>query len=210
MKNRYQEHLKRSAKHYHRNARNANFIKGLLQFDLCDSRNSSTLSWWDDVEFILNNYRVIVTWVHPRLKFLDQIESEAHKRSIHLDSNSDDFIKDTTPNYFKVGRSRKKISTYSVKLTESNTEWNAAYKQSFDGIESTNQYQAKPYIHSKWIKSGRYVEICAPIEVRDIGDLIKLVTLVKKLLKREVMIHTEFPNYVYTKDQWLSEGHDVS
>jgi hypothetical protein len=34
MKNRYQEHLKKSAKRYHRNARNANFSKGLIQFHL--------------------------------------------------------------------------------------------------------------------------------------------------------------------------------
>jgi hypothetical protein len=98
MKNNYEENLKKSANRYHCNARNANFIKGLLQFHQYDPERSSTLSWWEDVGFILNDYRVIVKWVHPRHEFLDQMQSEAHKRSVYLYSSSGSFIKNSIPN----------------------------------------------------------------------------------------------------------------
>jgi hypothetical protein len=35
---------------------------------------------------------------------------------------------------------------------------------------------------------------------------VKLATLVKRLLKRETTLDREFPDYVYTKEQWLVEA----
>lgn len=36
---------------------------------------SKPLSWWGDVGFVLNGRRVMVWWVHPRRKYLDEIEA---------------------------------------------------------------------------------------------------------------------------------------
>ncbi|NOS96906.1 MAG: hypothetical protein HOP25_00335 [Methylotenera sp.] len=51
-------------------------------------------------------------------------------------------------------------------------------------------------------KLSHFVELCAPIEVRNEQDLIILANLVRKLLKRETTLEKEFPDYIYTKDNW--------
>ena len=79
MKNLHQQNLKKSAKQYHRNTRSSNFVVGLLQYHQYDKESSSALSWWDDVDFILNDYRVIVTWIHPRQDYQDHVNTEPTK-----------------------------------------------------------------------------------------------------------------------------------
>ena len=206
MKNRYQENLKKSAKLYHRNERNSNFIKGLIQYYQHDEESSTSLSWWCDVDFILNDYRVVVAWTHPRQDYKDYIHSEAYKSVAHLGTSIDDIFNKSTPNYVKVGQSRKKIVSYTMhtfpKLSD---EIETAHKLALQIIQDSNDYHAKPYIRTEWLAHGYFVEICVPIEVRDVDDLVKLVILVKRLLKRETKLNTEFPDYVYTKKEWLAE-----
>ena len=84
-------------------------------------------------------------------------------------------------------------------------EIETAHKLALQIIQDSNDYHAKPYIRTEWLAHGYFVEICVPIEVRGVDDLVKLVTLVKWLLKRETKLNTEFPVYVYTKKQWLAE-----
>lgn len=207
MKNRYQENLKKSAKLYHRNKRNSNFIQGLIHFHQYDAENASTLSLWDDVDFILNDYRVVVTWSHPRYAYQDSIKSEAHKSIAHLDVNMDDMFNEATPNYVKAGQSRKIIKSYTVnKFSEEFGKLSAAYTLALQEIPHSIVYQAKPSIKTEWLTNGYFVDVCAPIEVQGVEDLVQLVTLVKRLLKRETTIDREFPDYVYSKKQWLAEA----
>ena len=206
MKNRYQENLKKSAKLYHRNERNSNFIKGLIQYYQYDEVSSTSLSWWCDVDFILNDYRVVVAWTHPRQHYKDYIHFEAHKSVAHLGASIDGIFNKSTPSYVKVGQSRKKIVSYTMhtfpKLSD---EIDTAHKLALQKIQHSNDYHAKPYIKTAWLAHGYFVEICVPIEVRGVDDLVKLVTLVKRLLKRETTLESEFPDYVYTKKEWLAE-----
>ena len=206
MKNRYQENLKKSAKLYHRNERNSNFIKGLIQYYQYDEESSTSLSWWCDVDFILNDYRVVVAWTHPRQHYKDYIHFEAHKSVAHLGASIDGIFNKSTPNYVKVGQSRKKIVYYTMNtFPKLSDELETAHKLALQKIQHSNDYHAKPYIKTAWLAHGYFVEICVPIEVRGVDDLVKLVTLVKWLLKRETKLNTEFPVYVYTKKQWLAE-----
>ncbi len=207
MKNRYQENLKKSAKLYHRNKRNSNFIRGLIYYHQYDAENASTLSWWDDVDFILNDYRVILTWNHPRHAYQDHIKSEARKSIAHLDVNMDDLFNDATPNYVKAGQSRKVIKSYTVnKFSEAFGKLSTAYTQALQEIPHSGMYQAKPSITTGWLACGYLVDICVPIEVRDVEDLVQLAHLVKRLLKRETSLDSEFPGYVYSKEQWGAES----
>ena len=205
MKNRYQESVKKSAKLYHRNERNSNFIKGLIQYQYVEE-SSTSLSWWCDVDFILNDYRVVVAWIHPRQDYQYYIESEAHKSVAHLGTSIDDIFNKSTSNYVKVGQSRKKIVSYTThtfpKLSD---EIETAHKLALQKIQYSNNYHAKPYIRTEWLAQGYFVEICVPIEVRGVDDLVKLVTLVKWLLKRETTLEIEFSDYIYTKKEWLAE-----
>ena len=206
MKNLHQQNLKKSAKRYQRNKRNTNLVAGLIQFHQYDQESSSALSWWDDVDFILNDYRVIVAWIHPRQEYKDYVETEAHKSVAHLDSDKSNIFDESTPNYVKVGQSRKKILTYTVNFTKTADEWDTAYALALEALQSSTTYQAKPYMRTEWLAHGYFVDICAPIEVRSIDDLVKLVDLVKRLLKRETTLDHEFPAYAYTKVQWQAEG----
>ena len=205
MKNLHQQNLKKSAKQYHRNTRSTNFVVGLIQYHQYDKESSSALSWWDDVDFILNDYRVIVAWIHPRQHYKDYVNTEAHKSVAHLGFDTNNIFDESTPNYVKVGQSRKKVSTYTVNFTKAKDEWNAAYEQALEALQSSTTYQAKPYIHKEWLAHGCYVDICAPIEISSNDDLVKLVNLVKRLLKRETTLVHEFPDYAYTKVQFMLE-----
>ena len=206
MKSRHQQKLKNSAKLHQRNKRNTNLVAGLIQYHQYDKESSSALSWWDDVDFILNDYRVIVVWIHPRQNYKDYVNTEAHKNTAHLDSHISNIFDESTPNYVKVGQSRKKVSTYTVNFTKAADEWDTSYEQALEALQSSTAYQAKPYMHTQWLAHGYFVDICAPIEVRSIDDLVKLVDLVKRLLKRETALDREFPAYAYTKVQWQAEG----
>ena len=205
MKNRYQENLKKSAKLYHRNERNSNFIKGLIQYQY-DDESSTSLSWWCDVDFILNDYRVVVAWIHPRQDYQYYIESEAKKSVAHLGTSIDDIFNKSTPNYVKVGQSRKKIVSYTMhNFPKLSDEIETAHKLALQKTQHSNDYHAKPYIKTAWLTHGYFVEICVPIEICGVDDLLKLVTLVKRLLKRETTLEIEFSDFAYTRKQSLAE-----
>lgn len=52
----------------------------------------------------------------------------------------------------------------------------------------------------------RFVEIVAPIEIRNVAELGMLADLVRRILKGETTLADEFPGYVYGKDQWIGDG----
>lgn len=52
----------------------------------------------------------------------------------------------------------------------------------------------------------RFVEVVAPVEVRNAAELAALADLVRRILKGETTLEREFPGYVYGKAQWAAEG----
>lgn len=206
MKNYYQEKLKISAKSFHKNNRGERFSDGLIIRHQYEEANLAKLSWWDDVGFILNDYLVNISWIHPRMAFKDQTEDEAHKRVAHLDTGVNDLFSQSEPNYVKTGKSRKKIISHTIKGPLLSSEWAAAFDAAYVEIIKTTDLQPTPFIKSEWTASGRFVEICAPIEVRNEQDLIVIANLTRKLLKRETTLEIEFPKYTYTKSDWNMEN----
>lgn len=67
-------------------------------------------------------------------------------------------------------------------------------------------FQITPFIKAEWVQHGRFVETCAPIEIQSERDLMALVNLVRKLLKRETTLEQEFADYVYARDDWIVES----
>lgn len=206
MKNRYQEKLKISAKSFHKNNRGERFSNGLIIWHQYEEANLTELSWWDDVSYILNDYLVNISWIHPRMAFKDQTEDDAHKRIAHLDTGVNNLFSQSEPNYVKVGKSRKKIISHTIKGPLLSSEWAAAFDAAYAEIIKTTDLQITPFIKSEWTSSGRIVEICAPIEVRNEQCLMAIANLVRKLLKRETTLEKEFPDYIYTKDNWGMES----
>ncbi|MCX7187204.1 MAG: hypothetical protein NTW57_08135 [Methylophilales bacterium] len=207
MKNSHQEKLKKSAKSSHRNYRGRRFSDGLIVRHQYDESDVAKLSWWDDVGFILNDYLVNISWIHPRMAFKDQAENEAHKRVTHLDTGINDLFSQSEPNYVKIGKSRKKIISHTIKGPLLSSDWLAAFDAAYAEIMKTTDSQITLSIKSEWTSGSRFVEICAPIEVRNEQDLMVIANLTRKLLKHETTLSKEFPDYVYTKDNWDLENH---
>lgn len=204
MKNTYQENLRKQAKMFHRNERGSVFTNGLLIKHNYESTGKTNLSWWDDVDFILNNYRVSVEWIHPRQDYLDHVESEIHKSLEHLNIDLLDSIV-TSTTYRKLGKSRKKALLRKVDYSNELGDYNEAYEAAFEKISRSSEYKSKPYIRTNWEKYAYAVKICAPIEILGVDDLVELVSLVKKLIRRETTLDSEFSDYVYTNQQCMDD-----
>jgi hypothetical protein len=72
------EQRKKSAKLFHKNNQQCTHYKnGILIRHLYSDLNKNTLSWWDDVGLILNDYRVSIDWTHPRQAFWDHVHNLA-------------------------------------------------------------------------------------------------------------------------------------
>ncbi len=206
MKNFYQEKLKISAKAFHKNNRGENFTNGIIISHHYDEADMTKLSWWNDVSFILNDYLVQVAWIHPRMAFKDWAEDDAYKKVVHLDRGSDGFMGQTKPNYVKVGKSRKKMISRTLTGSLLSSDWMQAYDVAYAEALKDANFQITPFIKAEWVQYGRFVEICAPIEIRSERDLRALVNLVRKLLKRETTLEQEFAGYAYARDEWIAEN----
>lgn len=206
MKNSYQEKLKISAKVFHKNNRGEKFTNGIIFWHQYDEVDMAKLSWWEDVSFILSDYLVQVAWIHPRMAFKDRAEDDAHKKVAHLDRGADGFMGLSKPNYVKVGRSRKKIISRTLTGPLLSSDWMQAFDAAYAETLKKSDFQITPFIKSEWVQHGRFVEICAPIEIQSERDLMALINLVRKLLKRETTLEQEFADYVYARDEWIAES----
>ncbi|NMM38333.1 MAG: hypothetical protein HHJ09_12660 [Glaciimonas sp.] len=203
MKNPHVERLKRRAKQRHRARRGDHFEGGIMCFHHYDRLLADRLTWWDDVTFVLNNYRVALAWTHPRMAYEDAIDAEADR--LTADLPSDNFMRDGTPVYRTVGRSRKQIihTVYEpCTQTDRHDQWQQARKQ----VMLSANIQIGPSLDAHWCQYSRVINLCVPIEVRNESDLRQLVALTRRLLMREVTLQEAFPDYQYTRADWEREG----
>ena len=108
------ERLRRLQRQYHQSNPWRLSQGGLYIPHSYTERKPDNLSWWDDVGFILNGRRIIVWWQHPRYVYSNAIEELAWKEA--GDGPQDNWITDgATKNYKKVGKSRKKIVSYTCR-----------------------------------------------------------------------------------------------
>lgn len=203
MKNSHVERLKQRAKQYHRARRGDHFEGGIMCFHHYDGLPADRLTWWDDVTFVLSDYRVALAWTHPRMAYEDAIDAEADR--LTADLPSDNFMRDGTPVYKTVGRSRKKIihTVYEPRAqTDRHDQWQRVRHQA---MQSTD-IRIEPALNAHWCQYSRVVNLCAPIEVRNESDLRQLAALTRRLLNREVTLQDVFPGYRYTRADWEREG----
>ena len=207
MKNPHVERLKHRAKQYHRARRGDHFEGGIMCFHHYDGLPADRLTWWDDVTFVLSDYRVALAWTHPRMAYEDAIDAEADR--LTTDLPSDNFMRDGTPVYETVGKSRKKIihTVYEPRAqTDRRNQWQLVRQQVMRSVN----IQIEPALNAHWCQYSRFVNFCAPIEVRNVSDLRQLAALTRRLLKREVTLQDAFPDYRYTRADWEREGLHVA
>jgi hypothetical protein len=205
MKNPSIESKKQCAKLYHRNKRGGAFTHGVIVRHLYDNMEPETLTFWDDAVFIVNDYRVGLWWVHPRHQYHDLVEEEARRRLADLRPKSDPFA-DMTPNYRKLGRSRKKVVSWTQRPT---SDEYLRYFELLTDMERTVGYdvafEIRPSMKVAWYHWCRGMNLCVPYEVRSEADLVALSQIARRLVKRESTLAAEFGDFVYGQADWLAD-----
>jgi hypothetical protein len=166
------------------------------------------LSWWDDVGFILNGRRIMVWWVHPRMKYSDAINDLAWKEAGDPPARSADMFASSEKQWKKVGRSRKKVASYLCRPTPDSMQ---DYYVKLCAIESRMESEGidlavNPSISVKRLAWCTGVELCVPVDVRTDEEVRALALLARRLLKGETNLANEFPGYEYGRAEWLVEA----
>jgi hypothetical protein len=205
MKNPYLERLGRLMRQYHRHhpwrLGDGFFIPHLYP-------ELKKLSWWDDIGFILNGRRIMVWWVHPRMKYADAINDMAWQEAGDPPARSSDMFASSEKQWKKVGRSRKKVASYLCGPTPDSM---LDYYAKLDAIESRLGAEGidlvvRPSISVKRLAWCSGVELCVPVEVRTDSEVRALAALVRRLLKGETTLADEFGAYEYGRVEWLAEA----
>lgn len=207
MKNPRFEKFGRMQKEYHRMHPWGLSQGGLFIPHCYAEQDPDGLSWWDDVGFILNRRRVIVWWRHPRDVYSDAISEQA--RVLAGKDPGDDWISEgSTPNYRRVGKSRKRIVSYTCRAPSS--EQNAYYcslreiekRLSDGGID----FDVKASWRRERLRWATGVELIAPLEVRNEAELATVAQLARRLILGQTTLETEYPHYRYGRVDWLGES----
>ena len=163
-------------------------------------------SRWDDVGFILNGRRIIVWWQHPRHVYSDALENRAWQEV--GDGPRDNWLSDgATKNYKRVGRSRKKVISYTSR--EPSAEQRQFYdllnqtiaRLSSDGIDCDVSVSCR----QERLKWAMGVSLVAPLEVRNESELASLANLSKRLILGQTTLKAEFGGYCYSRADWVRE-----
>lgn len=165
-----------------------------------------SLSYWDDVGFILNGRRIIVWWQHPRHVYANVLEEKAWKEV--GDGPRDNWLfEGGTKNYKRVGRSRKKLVSYTSR------EPSAEQRQHYDLLNETIARLSSEGIDLNVSASWKWerltwamgVSLVAPLEVRNESELASVANLARRLVLGQTTLDTEFPGYRYGRTEWLRE-----
>lgn len=165
-----------------------------------------SLSWWDDVGFILGGRRVIVWWQHPRHVYADAIEEQSYQQA--GENPGDDWLfEGCTTNYKKVGNSRKKIVSYTSRRP---SEVQQNYYDKLGDIRDRMRADGIEFDVALTWKRERLnwatgISLVVPIEVRNESELASVANLARRLILGQTTLQAEFPSYQYGKAQWLQE-----
>jgi hypothetical protein len=164
------------------------------------------LSWWDDAGFILNKRRVIVWWVHPRLVYSDAID-ELSREEVGDDPDKGWLTHGSTKNYKRVGKSRKKIISYTSR--QPSEEQQHHYDRLRDCRDRLAQEGIEFEVKASWTRErlnwATSIELVAPLEVRNTTGLVTVAELSRRLLLGKTTLEKEFPDYCYNRADWLHE-----
>lgn len=165
-----------------------------------------SLSWWDDVGFILNGRRIIVWWQHPRYVYANAIENLAWQEA--GDGPQDNWLTEGgTKNYRKVGRSRKKLVSYTSRQPSQEQRLHYDLLQDIEKRLRADGIDFDVGISWKWerLTWAMGVSLVAPLEVRNEGELASVAHLARQLILGRATLDAEFPGYRYGRSDWLRE-----
>jgi len=208
MKNPNFERRLRAMRVYHTNKRESQFDDGVRVFHRYDEFAADDLSWWDDCQIIVNRRRVMIWWVHPRYKYRNAIEDAAWAAAGPPPGRGDWLAEmRSRPVRKKIGKSRTRIVAYEQ------GEQSAGYKTYYARLRAEEDRIAaagidlivRPSLSRRTLDWCTGLELCVPVEVRNVAELKALANIGRRLLKSETTLDRLFADYVYGRDEWLAE-----
>ena len=111
-----------------------------------------------------------------------------------------------TPNYKKLGRSRKKIASWTQRpSSEEFKRYFALLMETERQVGAEVAFEVRPSIKTGWYDWCKGVSLCAPFEVRSEADLKALTQIARRLVKRESTLGEEFGDFVYRQPDWAAD-----
>ena len=163
-----------------------------------------SLSWWDDVGFILNGRRIIVWWQHPRHVYGDALGARSWLEA--GDGPQDNWLTEgSTKNYRRVGASRKKIVSYTSRKPSAEQRLHYDLLRDIRNRLTTEGIDLE--VSSSWKRErltwAMGVSLVAPLEVRNERELASVALLARRLILGQTTLEAEFPGYRYSRADWL-------
>jgi hypothetical protein len=111
-------------------------------------------------------------------------------------------------NWRKLGRSRKKA------VSEMMPSWSEEWVAHFDAVNAREEelmrtgidLEVTPSMQVEQLKWATGMSLVIPVEVLSKSNIRVLATLARRLMKRETTVADEFPDYIYSRKEWLSEA----
>lgn len=205
MKNSYYEYCRRKMK---LEKKDWKLTDGIRIYHEYSHKKPDDLSWWDDVGFYMNDYKVVVWWRHPRMDYKDTIQNMAFDAFPREDDF--DFFSGSTKNYLKVGKSRKRIVSYTcAPQSESRIEWydkiNALEKE----LLVSSQVIIRPSFKVEQLDWCKGINFVMPVEVRNEKELKEMAMLAKAILKGQTTLYAEVGAYFYNCSDWNRESERI-
>lgn len=204
MKNQRIERLIKGAKAYARGFANRYSYDPVHKFSYDYVFEKDRPTSWVDFSFKMGSQIIGVTFIHPRYAFSEEIRSETFRRYHELRPRISDILSDSTPNYRKVGASRKKIVSWSMDTTSWGFDRDV-YSDIEGEVANTIDVTIKPWMHVRQTRWSRYVTICAPIEIQGPDNLVSLMSFIENLLRGIHRIDEVYKDYSYTREDFLKE-----
>lgn len=205
MKTKALELMRESQRRYHRQCQWV-MEEGINVLHSYEETAPQSLSWWDDVGFILGDRRVMVWWIHPRQRYADEID-ELSRAQVGERPTGPDIFQHSIPNTRPLGRSRKKIASYTTPPAIGETR---RYYDRLGEIRNKLMQQGIEFtVGAHWRRErlpwATGVTLVAPLEVRNKAELKQVADLARRLLRQETTLQAEFPDYQYGRTEWLTE-----
>jgi hypothetical protein len=146
--------------------------------------------------------------VHPRFKYCNAIEDAAWSAAGEPPERGDWLAEmRSRPVRKRVGKSRTRIVAYEQ--GEPNAKYQAYYarlRAEEDRIAAVGiDLIVRPSLSRCTLDWCTGLELCIPVEVRNVAELKVLADIGRRLLKGETTLDRLFTGYAYGRDEWLAE-----
>lgn len=206
MKNKHFERRREAAKRYKKTRNRSDEVAGVSIIH--DYSHPKKLSYWDDFSFVLGSQHIIVTWIHPRMAFMDAIENEADANVLNAIGPGPewDLFADNKVIHKRVGKSRKKVQYYEGKSPPVDYK---AYRDKVrletERLLRESSFIAKPSMRIEQWATGRHVAITYPVELRNETDIVVFAAKLKQHLLGRGDMFAHLGEYAYSAADWQAE-----